>query len=133
MAKKLLSKGKHIAHEALTIRGLARSRLAKSVDDAGWGEFLQILAAKAERAGLLTIAGDPRGSSQECSGCGRDVPKKLHERWHDCPHCGLRIGRDHNSARVIKSRAVGRPVLQAQEMSCYWAGVTGKPALYASA
>ncbi|WP_240531009.1 transposase [Synechococcus sp. 65AY6A5] len=124
MAKKLLSKGKHIAHEALTIRGLARSRLAKSVDDAGWGEFLQILAAKAERAGLLTIAGDPRGSSQECSGCGRDVPKKLHERWHDCPHCGLRIGRDHSSARVIKSRAVGRPVLQAQEMSCYRAGVT---------
>ncbi|MFT0745183.1 transposase [Synechococcus sp. RC10B2] len=133
VAHQLLQKGRHIAHEALNIKGLARTRLAKSIHDAGWGEFLQILAAKAERAGLLTIAGDPRGSSQGCSGCGRDVPKKLHERWHDCPHCGLRIGRDHNSARVIKSRAVGRPVLQAQEMSCYRAGVTGKPALYASA
>jgi len=133
VAHQLLQKGRHIAHEALNIKGLARTRLAKSIHDAGWGEFLQILAAKAERAGLLTIAGDPRGSSQGCSGCGREVPKELHERWHDCPHCGLRIGRDHNSARVIKSRAVGRPVLQAQEMSCYWAGVTGKPALYASA
>jgi len=133
VAHQLLQKGRHIAHEALNIKGLARTRLAKSIHDAGWGEFLQILAAKAERAGLLTIAGDPRGSSQGCSGCGREVPKELHERWHDCPHCGLRIGRDHNSARVIKSRAVGRPVLQAQEMSCHWAGVTGKPALYASA
>ncbi|ABC98984.1 transposase [Synechococcus sp. 65AY6Li] len=133
VAHQLLQKGRHIAHEALNIKGLARTRLAKSIHDAGWGEFLQILAAKAERAGLLTIAGDPRGSSQGCSGCGREVPKELHERWHDCPHCGLRIGRDHNSARVIKSRAVGRPVLQAQEMSCYRAGVTGKPALYASA
>ncbi len=129
----LLRKGKHIAHEALNIKGLARTRLAKSVHDAGWGQFLQILAAKAERAGLLTIAVDPNGTSQECSGCGREVPKKLHERWHDCPHCGLSIGRDHNSARVIKSRAVGRPILKAQEMSCYRTGVTGKPALYASA
>ena len=123
-ARKLLQTRKHIAHEALDIKGLARTRLAKSVHDAGWGQFLQILAAKAERAGLLTIAGDPRGSSQGCSGCGREVPKKLHERWHDCPSCGLRLSRDHNSARVIKSRAVGRPVLQAQEMSCHWAGVT---------
>ncbi len=140
-AHKLLQARKHTAHEALNSKGLARTRLAKSVHDAGWGLFLQILAAKAERAGLLTIAVDPRGSSQECkaygplarTGCGRDVPKKLHERWHDCPHCGLSISRDQNSAFIVKSRAVGRPVLKAQEMSCHWAGVTGKPALYASA
>ncbi|MFS8881265.1 RNA-guided endonuclease InsQ/TnpB family protein, partial [Synechococcus sp. H55.11] len=127
-AHKLVQTRKHIAHEALNIKGLARTRLAKSVHDAGWGQFLQILAAKAERAGLLTIAVDPRGSSQECSGCGRDVPKKLDERWHDCPHCGLSIGRDQNSALIIKSRAVGRPVLKAQEMSCYRAGVTVREA-----
>ncbi|MFS8859888.1 transposase, partial [Synechococcus sp. H60.1] len=95
-----MRKGKHVAHEALNIKGLARTRLAKSVHDAGWGQFLQILAAKTERAGLLTIAVDPRGSSQECSGCGREVAKELHERWQDCPHCGLSIGGDHNSARV---------------------------------
>ncbi len=129
-AKELLSRGKHIAHEALTIRGLARTRLAKSVYDAGWGQFLQILKVKAERAGLLTMAVNPNGASQECSGCGQVVPKKLHERWHDCPYCGLRLSRDHNSARVIKSRAVGHPVLKARETSYAVAGVTEKPALY---
>ncbi|MFS8878659.1 zinc ribbon domain-containing protein [Synechococcus sp. H55.8] len=87
-----------------------------------------LVPVRASGTGLLTIAVDPRGSSQECSGCGRDVPKKLDERWHDCPHCGLSIGRDQNSALIIKSRAVGRPVLKAQEMSCYRAGVTVREA-----
>ncbi|MDB9519565.1 transposase, partial [Roseofilum reptotaenium CS-1145] len=36
-AKKLLSKGKHIGHEALNIKGIARTRMAKSTHDAGWG------------------------------------------------------------------------------------------------
>jgi len=140
-AHKLLKKGRHIAHEALNIRGLARTRLAKSVHDAGWRQFLQILAVKAERAGLLTIAVNPKGTTQECSGCGRVVPKGLDERWHYCPHCKLSLPRDQNSAILIKYRAVGHPVLfapaarsaKAQEMSYAIAGVTGKPALYASA
>ncbi len=132
-AHKLLKKGRHIAHEALNIRGLARTRLAKSVLSAGWRQFLQILAVKAERAGLLTIAVNPNGTSQECSGCGREVPKQLSDRWHCCSHCGLRLPRDHNSAINIKYRAVGHPVLKAQETPSALAGVTEKPALYASA
>jgi transposase len=129
--KWLLSRGKHVAHEALNIKGLARTRLAKSVYDAGWGQFLHILTVKAERAGLMTMAVNPDGTSQECSGCGRKVPKSLSERWHSCPHCGLELPRDQNSALLIKYRAVGHPVLKAQEMSL--TGVTEKPALYASA
>ncbi len=124
----LLRKGKHVAHEALNIKGLARTRLAKSVHDAGWKQFLQILAVKAERAGLLTMAVNPNGTSQECSGCGQVVPKKLHERWHDCPYCRLSLSRDHNSARVIKYRAVGHPVLKAQETPDAIAGVTVREA-----
>ncbi len=119
---------KHSISEVLLI-----SRLAKSVYSAGWKQFLQILSVKAERAGLMTIAVQTNGTSQECSGCGCVVPKELHERWHHCPHCGLSIGRDHNAAINIKHRAVGHPVLKAQEMSYAIAGVTEKPALYASA
>jgi putative transposase len=130
-AKKLVNKGKHIAHEALNIKGIARTRLAKSVYDAGWGQFLQILAVKAERAGLRVIAVDPNGTSQNCSRCGQKVPKTIQDRWHSCPHCGLELSRDHNAAINIKYRAVGRPVLKAQEMS--FTGVTEKPALSALA
>jgi putative transposase len=129
-AKKLLSQRKHVAHEKLNIRGLANSRLAKSVNDAGWGQFLQILSIKAERAGSLTIAVNPNGTSQDCSGCGVKVKKELSERWHSCPSCGCSLDRDHNAAINIKHRAVGHSVLKAHLTSEAIAGVDEKPTLY---
>ncbi|NEP24921.1 zinc ribbon domain-containing protein, partial [Moorena sp. SIO3I6] len=42
-----------------------------------------------------------------CSNCGNKVPKKLHVRWHDCPHCGCSLDRDHNAAINIRNRAAG--------------------------
>jgi putative transposase len=109
-AKRLTDKGKHIGHEKLHIKGIARSKLAKSTYDAGWGQFLQILAIKAEKAGLLTIAVNPSGTTQNCSDCGQPVAKTLIDRWHSCPHCGAEYDRDHNAAKNIKQRAVGHPV-----------------------
>ena len=123
----LLSKYDVIAHEDLNIKGLARTRLAKSVLDAGWSSFLSILTNKAENAGLLVVPVSAHNTSQDCSNCGEKVPKKLHIRWHDCPHCGCSLDRDHNAAIVIKNRAVGQPVLKAQLMSYAIAGVTEKP------
>jgi putative transposase len=128
-ALKLLSQGKHVAHEKLNIKGIARTRLAKSTHDAGWGQFLQILSIKAERAGLLTIAVNPNGTSQNCSGCGTKVPKTLKDRIHACPQCGLTLDRDHNAAINIKYRAVGHSALKAQVTSEAIAGVTEKPTL----
>lgn len=132
-ANKLLSQGKHVAHEKLNIKGIARTRLAKSTHDAGWGQFLQILSIKAERAGLLTISVNPNGTSQNCSGCGTKVPKTLKDRLHICPICRLELDRDHNAARNVKYLAVGHSVDKAQVTSEALAGVTEKPALYASA
>jgi putative transposase len=109
-AKRLLNQGKHIAHEDLNIKGIARSKLAKSTHDAGWGTFLQILSTKAEKAGLRTIAVNPNGTTQDCSNCGQKVPKTIRDRWHSCPHCGCELDRDHNAAINIKQRAVGHPV-----------------------
>jgi putative transposase len=132
-AKTLLNKGKNIGHEALNIKGIARSKMAKSTHDAGWDTFLQILSIKAERAGLTTIAVNPNGTTQDCSQCGQKVPKTIRDRWHSCPHCGLELDRDHNAAINIKHRAVGHPVLKAQVTSDAIAGVTEKPTLYAVA
>ena len=129
--KKLLSQGKNVAHEKLNIRGIARTRLAKSTHDAGWGQFLQILSIKAERAGLLAIAVNPNGTSQNCSGCGVKVTKTLSDRIHSCSECGLTIDRDHNAAINIKYLAVGHSVNKAQVTSYGIPGVTEKPALYA--
>ncbi|MFS8741218.1 zinc ribbon domain-containing protein [Synechococcus sp. WC10meta] len=43
---------------------------------------------------------NPNGTSQECSGCGRKVPKSLSERWHSCPHCGLELPRERTTSRL---------------------------------
>lgn len=131
-AKKLLNKGKNIGHEDLNIKGIARTRMAKSTHDAGWGQFLQILSVKAANAGLMTIAVNPNGTTQECSSCGQKVPKTIQDRWHEC-QCGCYEDRDHNAAKNIKYRAVGHPVFKAQEMPDGIPGVTEKPALYALA
>ena len=73
-ANNLLKKYDVIAHENLNVKGLARTRLAKSVNDAGWSNFLSILASKAENAGLLVIPVSAYNTSQDCSGCGVKVP-----------------------------------------------------------
>ncbi|BAY50092.1 putative transposase, truncation (plasmid) [Scytonema sp. HK-05] len=94
--------------------------------------FLSTLTTKAENAGLLVIAVNASGTSQNCSSSGTKVPKKLHERWHSC-QCGCSLERDHNAAINIRNRALGHRVLKAQLMSDGIAGVAEKPTQYAIA
>jgi putative transposase len=101
LAIQLVSRFGLIAVEKLNFKGLASGMLAKSVHDAGWSGFFQMLAYKAESAGRLLVSVDPRGTSQRCCGCGREVRKELKDRWHDCPSCGLSVSRDLNSAKEI--------------------------------
>lgn len=87
--------------EDLNIKGLSRGILSKSVRDASWGSFLNKLAYKAEHAGRQFIQVNPRGTSQRCI-CGAANPKKLSNREHACPECGLVTTRDHASALEIQ-------------------------------
>jgi putative transposase len=80
----------------------AKSGLNKSIADAGWASFVDILSFKAENAGQRVIKVDPYGTSQHCSNCLNKVPKTLSERWHSCPSCSLEVDRDTNSAILIK-------------------------------
>ena len=116
-AIQLLKKYDVIAVEKLNIKGLARTRLAKSIHDAGWGQFLSILTNKAENAGLLVIPVKPHGTSQECSSCGHKVKKPLSQRIHDCPVCYISLCRDHNAAINIRNRGAHDLYKKAQFMS----------------
>lgn len=98
-----------IAVEDLNVAGLSRSMLAREVNDAAWGKLLFMLGYKAERAGCELIKVDPMNTTQACSGCGAIVPKTLADRWHECPHCGLSLDRDHNAALNVLRRAVVGP------------------------
>jgi putative transposase len=99
-----------IVFENLNIRGLAKTRLAKSILDVAWGAFLQIMQAVAVKRGKLTLGVDPRGTSINCSSCGERVEKTLAVRVHSCS-CGLVIDRDWNSAlNLLKCGSVGLPI-----------------------
>lgn len=114
-ARTLLDKYDVIAVEKLNIKGLVKTQLAKSINDAGWGQFIIILSNKAENAGLKVISVNPNGTSQECSNCGHKVKKQLSQRMHNCPVCHTSLCRDLNAAINIKAR--GTHALKAQLMS----------------
>jgi putative transposase len=84
----------------------AKSGLNKSIYDAGWAQFLEILTYKVERAGGRIISVNPSGTSQICSYCGETAQKEMNVEWHDCSNCGRRIDRDYNAARNIKFKAI---------------------------
>ena len=103
-SRKIVNRFGLIVVEDLNVRGLASGMLAKSVHDAGWGTFYQFIAYKAESAGREMVAVNPSGTSQTCT-CGASVPKRLSDRWHKCPKCGLSGSRDLVSSQVILQRA----------------------------
>jgi putative transposase len=107
VANKLINNYDVIAHEKLQIINMVKNKhLSKSISDAGWGIFFGILSYKAESAGREIIEVDPRNTSQICNGCGNIVPKKLSDRWHNCPVCGYSTHRDVNAAMNILKKAI---------------------------
>ncbi|MFE7719468.1 RNA-guided endonuclease InsQ/TnpB family protein [Nocardia rhizosphaerihabitans] len=88
--------------EDLCIKGLARTGLAKSVHDAGWGLFTRMLQEKAARRGRYFGKVDRFfPSSQMCSVCAAiDGPKPLSVRRWTCT-CGTVHDRDLNAAMNI--------------------------------
>jgi putative transposase len=104
LSTKLIRENQAISVETLSVKGLARTRLAKSVHDAGWSAFVSMLEYKAARYGrTLTKVDRAFPSSQICSACGhRDGPKPPHIRAWTCGTCGARHGRDWNAAKNVK-------------------------------
>jgi len=94
--------------EDLCVAGLGRTRLAKSVHDAGWATFANMLEYKSRRYGrAFGKVGRFEPTSQVCSTCGAtDGPKPLHVRQWTCASCGTVHDRDLNAARNVL--ALGR-------------------------
>lgn len=86
---------------------LAKTRLAKSVLDAGWSSFRHMLRYKAARRQAVYVDVDERWSSQVCSVCGtmpssrpRGIADLGIRRW-ECSDCGASHDRDVNAAKNI--------------------------------
>ncbi|MEU6668635.1 RNA-guided endonuclease TnpB family protein [Streptomyces sp. NPDC046727] len=107
LSTRLIRENQAVAVEDLAVKGLARTRLAKSVHDAGWSQFVGMLEYKAKRYGRTFVkVGRFEPTSQVCSACGhRSGPKPLHVREWTCTACGTVHDRDHNAAKNVKSAA----------------------------
>lgn len=106
ISRKIVDACGFIVIEDLNIKGMVRNHhLAKSISDAGWGQFLNYLTYKAVEAGCWVEKVAPHHTSINCSVCGERVPKTLADRIHACPFCGVVLDRDHNAAINILNRA----------------------------
>ena len=94
-----------IALEKLASQEMSQQNYGKSINDAGWGMFANMVSYKAENAGCKVVFVDPKNTTQECSNCQTIVKKGLQDRIHDCPFCGLVMDRDLNAAKNILIRA----------------------------
>jgi transposase len=91
--------------DRVNVKDPARGMPAQSVLNAAWGQLISFTDYKAANAGGLVAKVDPRGTSQECDGCGWLTPKYrsgespirgLNDRLHDCLGCGSRRLRGKN-------------------------------------
>jgi len=93
-----------ICIEDLNIKGMSKNHhLAKSITDASWGKFFELLSYKAEEAGRVIIK-VPRfePTSKTCSQCGAiNQELELSDRQWVCKSCGVLHDRDYNAAKNI--------------------------------
>lgn len=108
LSKKITDENQVIVIETLSSKNLMKNhKLAKSIGDAGWYEFVRQLEYKAKQKGRTIIKADRfYPSSQICSACGhRDGKKPLHIREWNCPNCDKHLDRDINASKNLLALA----------------------------
>ncbi|MFB6678955.1 RNA-guided endonuclease InsQ/TnpB family protein [Streptomyces sp. NPDC056390] len=106
---RIIRENQTVVVENLAVNGLARMRLAKSVQDAGWSQFVDMLEYKAKRYGREFVRiGRFTPTTRTCSACGHlDGPKPLSVREWICPACDTLHDRDINAAKNVKAAGQG--------------------------
>jgi len=114
LSTRLVNENQVIAIETLAVKNMQKNHfLAKSISDAGWGEFIRQLEYKSLWSGRTLIGIDRFfPSSKRCSNCGytaTKIPLKVRE-WV-CPECGAMHDRDINAARNILAAGLAASAL----------------------
>lgn len=103
-SRRLIDENQVIYAESLNVKGMVKNHcLAKSVSDAGWGEFVRQLQYKAQWSGVRFEQIDRFfPSSKRCNACGWvNESLALKDREWICRNCGQVVERDLNAAQNI--------------------------------
>lgn len=100
LASRLVRENQAIGLETLSVTGLARTRLARSIHDAGWGTLVRLIEEKSRERGRTVVREDRFSpTTRTCSVCGVIGGKKpLSVREWQCEHCETWLDRDYNAA-----------------------------------
>lgn len=129
LSSRLVSENQAVVAEDLSVKGLARTRLAKSVHDAGWGEFVRQLEYKCKWQGKVFQQIDRFfPSSKLHAACGTLNTLSLSDRTFACQGCGEVLDRDLNAARNIKEQGLLNMLAAGQTDSLNARGQTIRPA-----
>ena len=104
LSSKLINENQVICLEDLNVKGMIKNhRLAESISECSWYEFIRQLEYKANWYGRNVVKIDRFfPSSKTCSNCGYiKESMKLSERKWICPKCGSELDRDLNAAKNI--------------------------------
>ena len=100
-ARKIVNENQVIVSEDLNVKGMLKNhKLAKSISDASFGSFCNMIAYKAsEQHRQYVKIGTFYPSSKLCHCCSfKYKGLKLEERFWTCPQCGTYLDRDENAA-----------------------------------
>src|SRR5699024_10072149 len=99
LAHRLVNDHDVLVLETLSLVGMGRTRLAKSVHDAGLGNLIRLITEKAENQGRTVLRiGQWEPTTQTCSVCGTPGGKKpLSIREWICGGCQTRLARAHRA------------------------------------
>lgn len=98
----LIKQFKIISVEKLQIKNMVKNHhLAKSINDASWGCFVQMLSYKVLNTGGQLIKVNPKNTSRTCSKCGNIQDMPLANREFKCLKCGFVCHRDLNASLNI--------------------------------